>query len=511
MAISRAKEQFERDKVSKFQRMLELEKQRALERLNADPTSSSPHTNQSPNTLATHTTSPASPVSLSSDSNPPPSYLRSHPTVSRRPLPVDSPLATPKNDFHPGKARQGGSQEVEAAEAAEAVAANNSTCDAASTTTALSHQTRYAHQLPPIRTDIGAASLAAEITEAFPTYQEDGSMDAAGRRRQSRPSSRLVPPQPSPQPSPEPSPAGQPDSGVELDSSVGPSPVGGDEARGRRRRLTKPLPTAVAQNRSTQSADRSEPAPASPTTKPGKYYPPQSYTGSKKAHAESESRTRQHQQHPPSAGGKAGGTAPGESVDAAAADSSRRGRSRSRSISSLFRRSLDGRRSSFGLGSSSQDTGFIGGIKLEKERLEAHERSLSERPIGPEADIHPALRTNDNQKTRRRSPSPFKFSTTQRNSEPRDSHYPPIAIRNQSQSQVFVNAERPRSSSGSSISRWKARAQEEPHPDKSPPFNCHQHLCSSYRYPAVFLCQQYSWRHLETSICTGHQLVPCTD
>lgn len=267
----------------------------------------------------------------------------------------------------------------------------------------------------------------------------------------------------------------QPDSGVDLDSpasavpsSAIPSSSAGDEApsrqrsdvdesetRGRGRRLTKAPPSATGHriwHRSTQSVGDASGSAVS-LAKSGKYYPPQSYPGIKGSQVDVGAGARQ--QRPGSAASSKAGNSPSQPTDTPGS-SSRRTRSRSRSITSLFRRSLDGRRSS--VDQDSSETGFIGGIKLEEERVKAHERSLSEQPIGPEADIHPALRMNT-QKPRRRSPSPFKFLTQR--SEPKDSQsraYPPIAIKNASQSQIFAGSHQPeRPARSSSRERWRER------------------------------------------------------
>lgn len=134
-----------------------------------------------------------------------------------------------------------------------------------------------------------------------------------------------------------------------------------------------------------------------------------------------------------------------------ASGSHRRSRSRSGSLSSLFRTPFEVRRSSIDI--PSNDQGFVGGIKLEQQRLAAHQKALDESLFLQDGEVHPAFRKNE-----RRSPSPLRFPVIR--SKPKDQQkrfYPPISIRTTTKNQGLYDPEEPPAPEMGKINRWKAK------------------------------------------------------
>lgn len=406
-------------------------------------------------TIATNT--PTSPTSISSASRSSSSFeplqLHRSSAVSHRTPQAESPLAT-KNTGNlgtPSPNRLGSA-------------------------TSESHHSRGRHpvRLPPIDTRNDAESLSADLPATFPPPSSSASMaaDRAPLRGYGSTTGEMVPPvtahakaapgrsRASSQLSPTPQdghsvlslPAKDGHGHRKNGKKEQEQPV--RESRGRTRRLSKPPPPDV------QAAYRqSAPSPLSgtselalPKKKTGKY-PPQSRSSFTASQTEayvsdsSRSRTRQRKERTESVTlSNLDLPLPGDINSPA--DTRRR---RSSSLSSMFRASFDLRRFSV---DRNPDAGFIGGIKLEQQQLDAHQRALDEQAIGPEADIHPALR----QSNRKRSPSPFKFLTQR--SESRDTQsraYPPIAIRTSAQGQALLPPQAPAKRDSSMASKWRAR------------------------------------------------------
>ncbi|QPG95168.1 hypothetical protein C2857_007760 [Epichloe festucae Fl1] len=102
----------------------------------------------------------------------------------------------------------------------------------------------------------------------------------------------------------------------------------------------------------------------------------------------------------------------------------RKARSRSGSFVSMLRAPFEFRRSYTDQGN---DSGFIGGIKLELQRHAAQQQNLDSHVVGDESDIHPALR-KDNQEPKSNTPlkSPPPPSRPASASETDQRRYPPI-------------------------------------------------------------------------------------
>ncbi|CAH0047504.1 unnamed protein product [Clonostachys rhizophaga] len=134
-------------------------------------------------------------------------------------------------------------------------------------------------------------------------------------------------------------------------------------------------------------------------------------------------------------------------------------RIRSNSLSSIFRSPFESHRPSL----DSNSGGFIGGIKLEHQRLVAYQRALNEEAIGASGDIHPAFR-----KHTRRSSSPLRFLVPK--TGPKEAHdraYPPISIRTSATAQGLLPQNSDAMPEGR-MSRWRAHfgLRSEPKPQK---------------------------------------------
>ncbi|CAI6090463.1 unnamed protein product [Clonostachys chloroleuca] len=133
-------------------------------------------------------------------------------------------------------------------------------------------------------------------------------------------------------------------------------------------------------------------------------------------------------------------------------------RIRSSSLSSIFRSPFESHRPSL----DSNSGGFIGGIKLEHQRLVAYQRALNEEAIGASGDIHPAFR-----KHTKRSSSPLRFLVPK--TGPKEAHdraYPPISIRTSATAQGLLPQNSDEMPEGR-MSRWRAhfglRSEPKPH------------------------------------------------
>ncbi|VUC20783.1 unnamed protein product [Clonostachys rosea] len=134
-------------------------------------------------------------------------------------------------------------------------------------------------------------------------------------------------------------------------------------------------------------------------------------------------------------------------------------RIRSSSLSSIFRSPFESHRPSLDHNSG----GFIGGIKLEHQRLVAYQRALNEEAIGASGDIHPAFR-----KHTKRSSSPLRFLVPKTGSkEAQDRAYPPISIRTSATAQGLLPQNSDAMPEGR-MSRWRAHfgLRSEPKPQK---------------------------------------------
>lgn len=130
-------------------------------------------------------------------------------------------------------------------------------------------------------------------------------------------------------------------------------------------------------------------------------------------------------------------------------------RSRSGSLSSLFRNTFELRRPSVDLAG---DPGFIGGVKLERRRTESSETELraqgdkEENPSVP--DIHPAFRDNASRgRPTKNGPASQLPQLSLRG------HYPPIAMQTSpsATTQALAAPARPSSSDRSTMRKWRAR------------------------------------------------------
>lgn len=122
-------------------------------------------------------------------------------------------------------------------------------------------------------------------------------------------------------------------------------------------------------------------------------------------------------------------------------------RIRSNSLSSIFRSPFESHRPSL----DSNSGGFIGGIKLEHQRLVAYQRALNEEAIGASGDIHPAFR-----KHTKRSSSPLRFLVPKTGpKEVQDRAYPPISIRTSATAQGLLPQNSDAMPEGR-MSRWRA-------------------------------------------------------
>ncbi|CAH0048236.1 unnamed protein product [Clonostachys solani] len=122
-------------------------------------------------------------------------------------------------------------------------------------------------------------------------------------------------------------------------------------------------------------------------------------------------------------------------------------RIRSNSLSSIFRSPFESHRPSL----DSNSGGFIGGIKLEHQRLVAYQRALNEEAIGASGDIHPAFR-----KHTKRSSSPLRFLVPKTGpKEAQDRAYPPISIRTSATAQGLLPQNSEAMPEGR-MSRWRA-------------------------------------------------------
>ncbi|GAB0132808.1 hypothetical protein EsDP_00001234 [Epichloe bromicola] len=127
----------------------------------------------------------------------------------------------------------------------------------------------------------------------------------------------------------------------------------------------------------------------------------------------------------------------------------RKARSRSSSFVSMLRAPFEFRRSYADQGN---DSGFIGGIKLELQRHAAQQQNLDSHAVGDESNIHPALRTG-NQEPKSNTPlkSPPPPSRPASASETDQRRYPPITRGNNHPQNIAPLADI------STIGKWRTK------------------------------------------------------
>ncbi|CAG9985253.1 unnamed protein product [Clonostachys byssicola] len=179
-------------------------------------------------------------------------------------------------------------------------------------------------------------------------------------------------------------------------------------------------------------------------------------------------------------------------------------RIRSNSLSSIFRSPFESHRPSL----DSNSGGFIGGIKLEHQRLVAYQRALNEEAIGASGDIHPAFR-----KHTKRSSSPLRFLVPKTGpKEAQDRAYPPISIRTSATAQGLLPQNSDAMPEGR-MSRWRAHfgLRSEPKPqtlNKSPSTERDQNLGTVFSHrnassPAIHPPPSDQMRTIRTSSSTA--------
>lgn len=332
---------------------------------------------------------------------------------------------------------------------------------------------QHPYELPPINTGVATNSLAAELFGTSPAspysdrsrgdrretkgHPEAQGMKAATTTPKAVADNQKVAPQTAPT---------QPDSSLEDRRSMCQSPSweaydrrkkdkkekeqADKEAKAKTRRLSKAPPHT---SHHTSSMSTLAPHKQCPLSGKATYPPTSSQNGLGQGQTDAcmldsaLPRPRQQKERPASVLGLSTPdlTLPGDTPT----PQTPRGRSRSGSFTSLFKAPFEVRRSSFDHGS---DSGFIGGIKLEQHRREAHQKALNEHAIGIESDIHPAFRKE------RRAPSPLRFLTPR--SEPKDAQkrsYPPIAIRTSGKNQALLPPETSKMPEIGVVNKWRTR------------------------------------------------------
>lgn len=135
----------------------------------------------------------------------------------------------------------------------------------------------------------------------------------------------------------------------------------------------------------------------------------------------------------------------------------RKARSRSGSFVSMLRAPFEFRRSYADQGN---DSGFIGGIKLELQRQTAQQQNLDSHAVGDESDIHPALRKG-NQEPKSNTPlkSPPPPSRPASASETDQRRYPPITRGNNHHQNTapLVSPSAPTIHEISTIGKWRTK------------------------------------------------------
>ena len=136
-------------------------------------------------------------------------------------------------------------------------------------------------------------------------------------------------------------------------------------------------------------------------------------------------------------------------------------RGRSSSFTSLFKTPFESGRRSSSCNASDSDSGFIGGIKLEQHRLDAHQKALNDIAIAS-SDIHPTSRKG------KRAASPLRFFTPR--SERKDAEkrlYPPIAIWTSGNKQALLAAEPSTVQESGAMNKWRHRVAFKPSAQKT--------------------------------------------
>ncbi|KAF4341775.1 hypothetical protein FBEOM_4286 [Fusarium beomiforme] len=127
-------------------------------------------------------------------------------------------------------------------------------------------------------------------------------------------------------------------------------------------------------------------------------------------------------------------------------------RSRSSSLTSIFRKSFEIKRASF---DETSATGFLGGKKLEKKKEDFHQKVLEDQARG-DSRVHPAMRKSF---LGHGSFTPFKISPQQKEEDAKRRAYPPISINTSgARSQSVKPPKSPNRRGSVNIYLWSARA-----------------------------------------------------
>ena len=389
---------------------------------NADPDPASP-----PKT-PTHSTTQSKPPSQTTHNSPVPTGIMhaSRPTIPRRQLPSTSP----------------------------SVASQNSAAGQQTVQQPRYRQMQHPYELPPIDTGAGIGIDAANIASkdfsasgpASPAAGPPGMRDAqrrAAKAGQSATGQAQVA-----------SPVKQTNSlDIDLEErrEMCQSPSWDAYSRRKKEKKDKEQADKEAKAKKRRLSKAQPPSPAlkspGPTLQQDKAgpYPPSARRGLAQARTDacmSDSnlaQPRQQKERPASVAGLSTPDLPlPQDIPAA-----QQPRGRSSSFSSLFR----SRRSSV----DQSDSGFIGGVKLEQQRLEAAQKDLNEHAVSINDLPPPRLKTD------KRSPSPLRIFAPKHEAKDKNQRtYPPIAIKTSGRNQALLAPESPTADDNMSKS-WRAR------------------------------------------------------